>query len=39
MQVPLPNIPTLVVALLASRSDKGGDEIATLHKTLDIYVS
>lgn len=34
IQVPLPNIPTLVVALLASPSDEGGDEIATLHDTV-----
>ncbi|EGF99128.1 uncharacterized protein MELLADRAFT_94844 [Melampsora larici-populina 98AG31] len=34
IQVPLPNIPTLVVALLASPSDERGDEIAKLHETV-----
>ncbi|EGG05389.1 uncharacterized protein MELLADRAFT_88084 [Melampsora larici-populina 98AG31] len=34
LQVPLPNIPTLVVALLASKSDKGADDIAVLHNTV-----
>ncbi|EGG08232.1 uncharacterized protein MELLADRAFT_85034 [Melampsora larici-populina 98AG31] len=34
IQVPLPNIPTLVVALLASASDEGADEISVLHDNM-----
>ncbi|EGF98071.1 uncharacterized protein MELLADRAFT_96196 [Melampsora larici-populina 98AG31] len=34
IQVPLPNIPTLVVALLASPSDEGAEQIAELHNNV-----
>ncbi|EGG05907.1 uncharacterized protein MELLADRAFT_87639 [Melampsora larici-populina 98AG31] len=32
IQVPLPNVPTYVVALIASRSNEGADDIASEHE-------